>query len=123
MPVAACESLESTGYEAEERSHVDSLVYQGTLNKTRQAQMELCQGLEPLCAPRNRSPGFTSVPELFPPTQGLMGYSRVASHGPPSGWTWPSWLLNPALVSTDWSAEHHLVFRAPGSTFQLAVHP
>lgn len=110
--LAACVSLESTGYEAEERRYVDSLAYQGTLTKTRQDQMKLCQRLEPLCAPRNRSPGFTSVPELFPPTQRLMGCSRVAS-----------WLLTPALVSTDGLADHHLVLRAPGSTLQLAVHP
>lgn len=102
--LAACVSLESTGYEAEERRYVDSLAYQGTLTKTRQDQMKLCQ--------RNRSPGFTSVPELFPPTQRLMGCSRVAS-----------WLLTPALVSTDGLADHHLVLRAPGSTLQLAVHP
>lgn len=33
---------------------MDSLVYQGMLNKTRQAQMKLCQGLEPLCAPEEQ---------------------------------------------------------------------
>lgn len=98
--------------------NVDSLAYQGTLTKTRLDQMKLCLRLEPLCAPRNRSPGFASVPELFPPTQGLVGCSRVASHGPPSGW-----LLNPALASTGGLAEHHLVLSAPGSTGQLAVHP
>lgn len=75
------------------------------LTKLDKLRWSCARGWSPFVPPRNRSPGFTSVPELFPPTQGLMGYSRVASHGPPSGWTWPSWLLNPALVSTDWSAE------------------
>lgn len=64
---AACVSLESTGYEAEERlcGHSATWSTRGHL-PTSLVQMKPCQRPEPLGALRNRSPSFTSVPERFP---------------------------------------------------------
>lgn len=90
--LVASVNLASPRYEAEDRVDMRTarhLICQGTLTKTRQAQKKLCQRQEPLWALRIRSPGFTSVPELFSNPEALWGSPglpamayTVDGHGP-----------------------------------------
>lgn len=108
-------SLKSTGYGAEEVCGQSAPGPTRERLPTRHAQMKPCQRSEPLCALRNRSPSFTSVPEGSPNPglsgvpQGCQPWATQEGHGLPA----PA----PTDPQVTWWLGAH------GSTFRLAEHP